>query len=224
MIAAIVERALWTRTLTLDNHRKIVENGKYTTAWHCDHDYFASVKVPPIPGYESSKKIVSGPKVSMENLEVVVDYQEIKQEVPDISTMGAYVETIHFVDENGRALANDCQESLDFDDKRPVQTFASITDTVVPGYFAEEKQPEITVKYHKLGQIIPVDLNGQIIHDPEDETKMMSKVFANDPHDASQALSDQKVPSFEGWKPTVLTVSPVESEINIPVLYNKIDN
>lgn len=53
---------------------------------------------------------------------------------------------------------------------------------------------------------------------------MMSKVFANDPHDASQALSDQKVPSFEGWKPTVLTVSPVESEINIPVLYNKIDN
>ena len=76
----------------------------------------------------------------MKNLEVVVDYQEIKQEVPDISTMGAYLETIHFVDENGRALANDCQESLDFDDKRPVQTFASITVPVVPGYFAEEKQ------------------------------------------------------------------------------------
>ncbi|ARD06488.1 hypothetical protein B1745_02025 [Lactobacillus amylolyticus] len=88
----------------------------------------------------------------------------------------------------------------------------------------QKKQPEITVKYHKLGQIIPVDLNGRIIHDPEDETKMMSKVFANDPHDASQALSDQKVPSLEGWKPTVLTVSPVEPEINIPVLYNKIDN
>ncbi len=52
----------------------------------------------------------------------------------------------------------------------------------------------------------------------------MSKVFTNDPHDASQALSDQKVPSIEGWKPTVLTVSPVEPEINIPVLYNKIDN
>ncbi|WP_414671993.1 mucin-binding protein [Lactobacillus sp. UBA5813] len=238
LIAATVERGLWTRTLTLDNCQKIVENGKYTTAWHCDRDYFASVKVPQISGYESSKKIVSGPKVSMENLEVVVDYQEIKQEVTDISTMGAYVETIHFVDENGRALANDYQESLDFDDKRPVQTFASITVPVVPGYFAEEKQvkgksimkddakkqPEITVKYHKLGQIIPVDLNDQIIHDPEDETKMMSKVFANDPHDASQALSDQKVPSIEGWKPTVLTVSPVEPEINIPVLYNKIDN
>lgn len=287
---AVEQEAKLTRSLTLDNHSRIVENGKYTTEWRPEIDRFEDVKIPAIAGYSTDAKVITGPEVGQEDIEKVVTYQKVQvtQAMPEpamptepapvteateitqvtkateakekakqtakpilkpklkpeiteapteVSATGDFVQTIHFVDQAGKQLVEDQKKKLAAKDSKTVQTFANTTVPVVEGYFAETKQvkgkavmaddknhaPEITVHYQKLGQIIPINLDGEVITDPADETKTLSRTFANDPADASKAELAQAVPEIEGWQASVKTVSPVDPGINIPVLYNKKD-
>lgn len=152
-----------------------------------------------------------------------------------------FIQTIHFVDEDGHQLQDDRHDKLSFkQDKnghwdKTVDTFAGITVPVIKGYYAEKKlligktvmpedkdlKPEQTVVYHHLGQVIPIDVNGEIIPNPSHSDRNMIRTFINDPKDATKALKNQKVPAIFGWHALTPTVSPTDPGINIPVSYQK---
>lgn len=154
------------------------------------------------------------------------------------------VQTIHFVDEFGNSIYDDFHSQVTFTKDangewdQKVAAFSNVTVPIVLGYFADRKavkgtaimpddknlNPEITVKFHKMGQIIPVDLEGNMISESSSNDKLIIKTFVNDPNDATKALAHQKVPNIEGWQPTVAAVSPLNPAINIPVVYQESDN
>ncbi|KRL89581.1 hypothetical protein FC46_GL000756 [Lactobacillus kalixensis DSM 16043] len=162
-----------------------------------------------------------------------------KQEI-EVQSNGetkTFIQTIHFVDENGKKLHKDHIEVIAFVKQgdgwdKSIDTFATVTAPVIDTYYCKDKsihgktvmpddsdlRPEITVTYHKMANVIPVDLDGNLIEITKDKPE--SRQFANDPHDASKALADQAVPNIKGYKATVKTITPVNPAINIPVVYN----
>lgn len=189
------------------------------------------VKTPVVQPTESKKKIKPVAQISKTNNEK----QEIKIQA-DGETK-TFIQTIHFVDENGKKLHKDKVEVLAFVKSeagwnKPVDTFATVTAPVIDTYFSEVKlifgktvmpdekdlRSEINVIYRKMAQVIPVDINGKIIENSEN--KPTSQQFINDPHNASMAKADQEVPVIAGYSPTVKTITPVNPGVNIPVVYN----
>lgn len=189
------------------------------------------VKTPVVQPTESKKKIKPVAQISKTNNEK----QEIKIQA-DGETK-TFIQTIHFVDENGKKLHKDKVEVLAFVKSevgwnKPVDTFATVTAPVIDTYFSEVKlifgktvmpdekdlRSEINVIYRKMAQVIPVDINGKIIE--SSENKPTSQQFINDPHNASMAKADQEVPVITGYSPTVKTITPVNPGVNIPVVYN----
>lgn len=248
---AVVQTINLVRAVTLNNKGELVPNGKFTTEWQPETASFKAVQIPQIAGYQTKEQVIAGPLVGTADIEKTVKYEPIPEPVQAAesrqrpvgqkpqkpmaaSSPTEFLQTIHFVDEAGHQLAKDHQDVIKFDYKKPVETFASVTVPVVNGYYAEMKQVKgksvmaddekheynITVTYHKMGQIIPVNAQGDVI---ENNNHATVQVFANDPHDASRALTKQAVPTISGWKAATATVSPIEPGINIPVLYNKKD-
>lgn len=152
-----------------------------------------------------------------------------------------FVQTIQFVDENGRKLKADHEDKLVFrkdahgEWNKNIDTFGSITAPVIAGYYTdkrllqgktvmpddEELHKEIKLVYHRFGQIIPIDMNGEVIPNPSHDDQTMIKPFANDPRDATKALRNQQVPAIDGWQSSTSTISPTDPGINIPVIYQK---
>lgn len=227
----VVQKIELLRKLTLDQDGKIVD-GKYTTDWDSAGQNFKAVTIPIIDGYRCKQKIVPAPK-DLTDSEVTVSYQKNIQK-GEIK----FVQIIHFVDENGQKLADDREEEVFFSRSQngqwtqKIANFKNIEAPVIDGYFTdhkmiagksvmpdEKRQVEIKVIYHKLGSIIPINQDGEIIKNSEAESTV--KVFENDPLDATKALMNQAVPKIAGFVPAKETVSPEDAAINIPVLYQE---
>lgn len=232
-----------TRSVTCDNTGTIIPNGQYSTDWTAAQESFNAVEVPQLAGYQADYDRVKGPEVGALDATEIVQYKPIEVE-PEIEKATAvagakeFVETVHFVDQNGNELAPDQQVKLVFSqdadgswDKK-IDTFKSVMNPVVNGYFTKHKHTmgksvmvddadhyiEVNVQYQPVGKIIPVDAAGNVIT-VDDESTAVS--FKNDPSDASRALNGQEVPEIKGWKTTVKTVNPINPAINIPVLYQE---
>ena len=152
-----------------------------------------------------------------------------------------YTSTVHFVDNNGNKMRDDDVQTSTWTrtliiDKvtgqviNPNESWTSDKDSysevkvpVINGYVADkanvpakeavQKDIEDTVTYSKVGNIVPVDPNGnQIPNAP-----VVS--YTNDPTDPTKVTPNEAVPSVPGMTPGVTTVTPDHPTVDTPVVY-----
>ncbi|MTR28136.1 LPXTG cell wall anchor domain-containing protein [Streptococcus salivarius] len=78
-----VEKATWTRTLTLD---KVTGKELSATPWASDKTAYAEVPTPGLTGYYADKASVASKAVTQENLEETVTYKPLGNLVPKPET------------------------------------------------------------------------------------------------------------------------------------------
>ena len=78
-----VEKATWTRTLTLD---KVTGKELSATPWASDKTAYAAVPTPGLTGYYADKASVASKTVTQENLEETVTYKPLGNLVPKPET------------------------------------------------------------------------------------------------------------------------------------------
>lgn len=153
-----------------------------------------------------------------------------------------WTQTTHFVDENGKQLADDDVQTLYFTetgviddvtqeitwnhDYKFVNNLTDVKPPVVDGYLAEKgvvppttdialgKDIERTVAYHKLGHMIPVDSNGNEL------PNAAHPIYQNDPKDASK-IGAQTPPAIAGYTPKDATINPSDPLADTKVVYLK---
>lgn len=153
-----------------------------------------------------------------------------------------WTQTTHFVDENGKQLADDDVQTLYFTetgviddvtqeitwnhDYKFVNNLTDVKPPVVDGYLAEKgvvlpttdialgKDIERTVAYHKLGHMIPVDSNGNEL------PNAAHPIYQNDPKDASK-IGAQTPPAIAGYTPKDVTINPSDPLADTKVVYLK---
>ena len=178
---------------------------------------------------------------------VTVSYDDNGTKDENAQTIPAS-QTVHFVDEAGNQLvAADVQNSTftrtaDVVDaftgevltagswNETSHKFGQVNVPVVEGYVAEvktaggleattdEPNVEMTVVYHKVGKIVPVDPSGNPI------PKAPTPDYPNDPEDPTSVTPDQKVPDVPGYVPSVPTITPENPTTDTEVVYNQIQN
>ncbi|MEO5293187.1 YSIRK-type signal peptide-containing protein [Limosilactobacillus sp. WILCCON 0053] len=106
-------------------------------------------------------------------------------------------------------------------------TYNSVKTPAIPGYYADVANVDgakvtpdnptsiTTVIYHRLGQIIPVDPDGNPI--PNAPTPM----YNNDPNDPTKGTTTP-VPDIPGYTPKVTEVTPSDPGTNTNVIYTPI--
>ncbi|MDO4671050.1 MAG: YSIRK-type signal peptide-containing protein, partial [Aerococcus sp.] len=149
-------------------------------------------------------------------------------------------QTVHYVDEAGQPVANDVTDEVTFERtgvkdlvtgdvtfeewkaKDDDDTFEAKTSPIVKGYYAEKAQVEaitVTVKdtkdeqtvvYHKLGNLIPVDKDGQPIPG-------VDKVpYPNHPTDPTKP-GEPVIPTVPGFTPVDKDGTPLTPGATYPV-------
>nr|WP_257590064.1 LPXTG cell wall anchor domain-containing protein [Lactobacillus johnsonii] len=182
--------------------------------------------VPEIPGL-----IPSVPTVTPENpgKDTPVPYTPVKD--PDKVTTVEGKQIIHFVDgDNNKPLKDPNIQTYEFKITNGVpnessHTFTLVNVPVIPGYVAEIKSAggktvtpdkplaEVTVVYHKIGKIVPVDPNGNPI------PNVPTPSYTNDPTDPTKVVPNEPVPAIPGKTPDKTTVTPVDPTKDTPVVY-----
>ncbi|MDX5068964.1 YSIRK-type signal peptide-containing protein [Lactobacillus paragasseri] len=139
---------------------------------------------------------------------------------------------VHFVDgDNGNTPLRDPNtQTHEFKITNGVpdessHTFTLVDVPVIPGYVAEVKSAggktvtpdtplaEVTVVYHKVGKIVPVDPNGTPI------PNVPTPSYTNDPTDPTKVVPDEPVPAITGKTPDKTSVTPVDPTKDTPVVY-----
>ncbi|MBB1122442.1 mucin-binding protein [Limosilactobacillus albertensis] len=117
-----------------------------------------------------------------------------------------------------------------------LHSYNSVNVPVVDGYVAEvksvagldvtQKNPnrEVTVTYHKIGNIVPQDKNGNPITNPTTGKPEPNKPYVNDPTDPTKVTPGESVPSIPGYRPSVNTVTPTDPTQDTPVVYDNTQN
>lgn len=150
-------------------------------------------------------------------------------------------ETVHFVNEQGESIAPDSVQTGEFTHSGTTdlvtgettwtgwsanKTTNAVNVPVVNGYIATQKQVpsqtltpdqdiDITVKYTKIGKLIPVDDNGKTIPGATQPN------YVNDPTDPTKVKPDQPVPDVPGYTPDVSKVTPTDPTKDTPVKYHQ---
>lgn len=150
-------------------------------------------------------------------------------------------QVVHFVDTNGKALASDNIQTIEFTrtgtkdevtgstnwGKWQISQLVKAVDVpVVKGYLAKQKQVanetitpdkdvEISVAYQKVGKIVPVDENKKPIANVEQPD------YENDPIDPTKVKSEQVPPKIKGYHTKTDTVIPTDATQNTLVIYQK---
>ncbi len=159
-----------------------------------------------------------------------VPYNPVK--TPDKVTTVEGKQIVHFVDgDNGNTPLRDPNtQTHEFKITNGVpdessHTFTLVDVPVIPGYVAEVKSAggktvtpdtplaEVTVVYHKVGKIVPVDPNGTPI------PNVPTPSYTNDPTDPTKVVSDEPVPAITGKTPDKTSVTPVDPTKDTPVVY-----
>lgn len=191
-------------------------------------------------GYEVAEDPFKNPPVAV-NGDQSVTYH-LKHKKVAVSPKTERKEIIHYVDKDtGKQIAPDTTQSVSFTHNGTTdlvtgettwtgwsanQTTSAVNVPVIDGYIATQKQipgqtitpdkdVEITVPYNKIGQIIPVDDNGNQIPGAAHPN------YVNDPDDPTKVKPNQKVPDISGYTPDQTTVSPTDPIKNTPVKYHK---
>ncbi|WP_262334310.1 mucin-binding protein [Lactobacillus paragasseri] len=183
--------------------------------------------VPDIPGMTPST-----PTVTPEDpgKDTPVPYNSVK--TPDKVTTVEGKQIVHFVDgDNGNTPLRDPNtQTHEFKITNGVpdessHTFTLVDVPVIPGYVAEVKSAggktvtpdtplaEVTVVYHKVGKIVPVDPNGNPI------PNVPTPSYTNDSTDPTKVVPDEPVPAITGKTPDKTSVTPVDPTKDTPVVY-----
>ena len=182
--------------------------------------------VPEIPG-----KTPSTPTVTPEDpgKDTPVPYNPVKD--PDKVTTVEGRQIIHFIDgDNNTPLKDPDIQTHEFKITNGVpnessHTFTLVNVPVIPGYVAEIKSAggktvtpdnplaEVTVVYHKIGKIVPVDPNGNPI------PNVPTPNYTNDPTDPTKVVPNEPVPAIPGKTPDKTTITPVDPTKDTPVVY-----
>ncbi len=155
----------------------------------------------------------------------------------------SYTSTVHFVGPDGQQLTNDNVQTSTWtrtvtidkvtgkvisgtDWTTTTKNYQDVQVPVVNGYVASQKtvtgQPAVqknlttTVTYQKLGQIVPVDHNGNPIGN--------AQTYRNDPNDPTKVVPNEAVPMISGYTPSTSTVTPTNPSVNTTITYNKNGN
>lgn len=145
-------------------------------------------------------------------------------------------QTIHFVDSNGKPLADDKVTEVKFtrtgikdiitgkitwSEWSKDQTIPEAKNPVIKGYVTDkaatpsqvitaEKDVETTVTYHKLGNYVPVDANGKTI------TGTKPIPYENDADDPTRIKADQVLPDINGYtKPKLPIVKDLTKDTKV---------
>lgn len=165
----------------------------------------------------------------------------LKHKKQAVSPITNRTETVHFVDDQGNKIAPDKTQTASFTHNGVTDLVTGETTwtgwsanqntnpvdvPVVNGFVAESKQVpsqvltpdkdiDITVKYHKMGKIVPVDDNGKVISGAD------QPIYVNDPTDPTKVKPNQKVPTVPGYTTDTTTVTPSDPTKDTPVKYHQ---
>lgn len=164
-----------------------------------------TTEVPTVPGKRPTKP-TADPDPEDPSKDVKVPYTDSTSEV---------TRTIHYVYKDGGTAHEDTVQTVKVDlapdgsIEDNGQTYDKVTPPVIKGYVSDVSQvpsnpatqsTEVTVTYSKIGNVVPVDPNGNPIPGKE-------KPLNNDPNDPSKGTTT-KVPDIPGKTPSKPTVDP----------------
>ncbi len=181
--------------------------------------------VPNIPGYNPNVPSVT-PEDPTKDTPVVYTKDDTK-------VTGTQV--VHYVDDQGNQLRPDeVNDSFEFIKNgttgkwnEDTHTYKNATAPVITGYVTaaktvegktvtpEDPNAEITITYHKVGKIVPVDPSGKEIPDAPTPS------YQNDPEDPTKVTPNEPVPNVPGYRPNVPSVTPEDPTKDTPVPYTK---
>ncbi|WP_289762627.1 mucin-binding protein, partial [Lactobacillus intestinalis] len=186
---------------------------------------------------DSTTGTVASKTINHANGNIVITINYAKKTTPtpaDQTVVGKQV--VHYVDEQGNKLRDDnTNETFVF--TKPGKTgqwnetshkYADANAVVIDGYVSDQKtyegqtatpedaNKEITIVYHKIGKIIPVDPSGNPIPD------VPTPGYHNDPNDPSKVTPNEPTPNIPGWTTDVPNVTPEvpTKDTNVPYTKN----
>lgn len=146
----------------------------------------------------------------------------------------SYTFTTHFIDLSGKKVFEDDVQSSHWtpnqnggaaiwladkskyhDVKVPVLDGYCANQKMVSGQIAVRFDLDHTVIYRRLGKIIPVDNDGNILPGVD------HPYYRNDKHDPTQILASQPAPIVDGYKPELSLVTPDSPFDDTEIVYNK---
>ena len=219
-------------TWNADNHdfdaTKAIDTTQYNIVKVSENNTSANVDMNN--GVVASETITP----NSQNSKVVITLAKKEAPTPaDQTVVGKQV--VHYVDEQGNKLRDDNTNDT-FVFTKPGKTgqwnetshkYTDANAVVIDGYVSDQKtytgqtatpedaNKEITIVYHKIGKIIPVDPSGNPIPDPP------TPGYHNDPNDPSKVTPNEPTPNIPGWTTDVPNVTPEVPTKDTPVPYTK---
>ncbi|WP_267866615.1 mucin-binding protein [Limosilactobacillus reuteri] len=189
----------------------------------------------------SSTGTVAGKTINHTNGNIVITINYAKNPVTptptpaDQTVVGKQI--VHYVDgdnNNAKLLDDNTNDTFVFTKSGKTGTwnadshkYANANAPVIDGYVAEQKtyegqtatpgdaDKEITIVYHKIGKIIPVDPSGNPIPDAPTPS------YHNDPTDPTKVTPNEPTPTVPGWTTNVPNVTPDTPTGDTKVPYTK---
>ena len=189
----------------------------------------------------SSTGTVAGKTINHTNGNIVITINYAKNPVTptptpaDQTVVGKQI--VHYVDgdnNNAKLLDDNTNDTFVFTKSGETGTwnadshkYANANAPVIDGYVAEQKtyegqtatpgdaNKEITIVYHKIGKIVPVDPSGNPIPDAPTPS------YHNDPTDPTKVTPNEPTPTVPGWTTNVPNVTPNTPTGDTKVPYTK---
>ncbi len=219
-----VQEFTFTKNMSVDKVTgQIVDDG----SWNVSSYTFGKVDTPVVDGYHADQLTAGGTIITPEDLNKTVTVNYVPSD--KVTTIEGK-QIIHFVDGNNTPLRDPDTQSHTFKitngkSDTPDYTFNIINVPVINGYVAEVKTAggktitpsnplaEVTVVYHKIGKIVPVDPSGKPISDAPTPS------YKNDPTDPTKVTPDEPVPNVPGYRPqnpSPITPENPTQDTNVP--------
>ncbi|WP_282115571.1 mucin-binding protein [Lactobacillus intestinalis] len=219
-----VQEFTFTKNMSVDKVTgQIVDHG----SWNVSSYTFGKVDTPVVDGYHADQLTAGGTMITPDDLNKTVTVNYVPND--KVTTIEGK-QIIHFVDGNNTPLRDPDTQSHTFKitngkSDTPDYTFNIINVPVINGYVAEVKTAggktitpsnplaEVTVVYHKIGKIVPVDPSGKPISDAPTPS------YKNDPTDPTKVTPDEPVPNVPGYRPqnpSPITPENPTQDTNVP--------
>ncbi|MEY8572761.1 YSIRK-type signal peptide-containing protein, partial [Lactobacillus intestinalis] len=224
--------------VTIDKDGNITGPGQME--WNPENGTLKAVDAKKVDGYHiiSTSNANEDGSVGTEtvnrnsnDIHVVITYAKDTPGEVDVPS----TQVVHYIDgDTKQSIYRDTTTSFTFtkqgqDGKwnKDSHTYAGGDVPVIDGYVAEEKtyqgktatpdnpNVEVTVIYHKVGKIIPVDPTGNPIPNAPTPT------YTNDPNDPTKVTPDEPTPTVPGYTPDKPTVTPDKPTEDTPVIYRQ---
>ena len=185
--------------------------------------------VPNVPGYIPSVPTVTPTDPGKDT---PVPYTK---PAPEDQTVDSK-QTVHYIDGDTNTALREDSTNGTFTFVKSGQTgqwnadshkFENVDAPVIDGYVAEKRtyegqtstptdpNKEITIIYHKIGKIIPVDPSGKPIPDAPTPS------YTNDPTDPTKVTPNEPTPNVPGWTTNIPNVTPEVPTKDTNVPYTK---